>query len=236
MRFKGRLSWKQYNPSKRARFGIKYYKLCESKSGYIKYFEIYTGRSSNEQRTLPVSTKVVLDLIENLPAMGHCLYTDNWHSSPYLFLNLLHRNFNAVGTVKCNRKQMPIDMKKDKQKMNRGDVAVRSCGTLMALRWKDKKDIFMLSTFHTGEMKFAKTSRNGDIFKPHCVLDYNMNMGGIDRGYQLLATFPIMRKYMKSYKIIFFYVFDMMLLTSFICYKKNWDYQNQKCAITIIVI
>lgn len=30
MKFKGRMSYKQFNPSKRARFGIKFYKLCES--------------------------------------------------------------------------------------------------------------------------------------------------------------------------------------------------------------
>ncbi|GFV83483.1 probable RNA-directed DNA polymerase from transposon BS [Trichonephila clavipes] len=33
--YKGRLSWKQYIPQKRARFGIKLFQLCESESGYI---------------------------------------------------------------------------------------------------------------------------------------------------------------------------------------------------------
>jgi hypothetical protein len=32
--FKGRLSWKQYISSKRARFGIKTFVLCEASSGY----------------------------------------------------------------------------------------------------------------------------------------------------------------------------------------------------------
>ena len=43
MKYKGRLSYKQFNPSKRARFGIKFYKLCESGSGYCYDFKIYTG-------------------------------------------------------------------------------------------------------------------------------------------------------------------------------------------------
>ena len=33
--WKGRFLFKQYIPSKRARFGIKFYELCESSSGYI---------------------------------------------------------------------------------------------------------------------------------------------------------------------------------------------------------
>ncbi|KAK8770142.1 hypothetical protein V5799_013393 [Amblyomma americanum] len=42
MKFRGRLSYVQFNPSKRARFGFKFYKLCESSSGYCLKFSIYT--------------------------------------------------------------------------------------------------------------------------------------------------------------------------------------------------
>lgn len=44
--FKGRLSWKQYIPTKRARFGLKLYNLCESSSGYVINFMIYTGEKT----------------------------------------------------------------------------------------------------------------------------------------------------------------------------------------------
>lgn len=36
MKNKGCLSYNQFNPSKRTRFGIKFYKLCELKSGTAK--------------------------------------------------------------------------------------------------------------------------------------------------------------------------------------------------------
>ncbi|GBN12185.1 PiggyBac transposable element-derived protein 4 [Araneus ventricosus] len=42
--YKGRLGCKQYLPKKRARFGIKFYQLCESSSGYIWNSLIYTGK------------------------------------------------------------------------------------------------------------------------------------------------------------------------------------------------
>ncbi|KAL3185115.1 hypothetical protein MRX96_030995 [Rhipicephalus microplus] len=44
MKFRGRLSCVRFNPSKRARFGVKFYKLCESSSGYCLNFSIYTGK------------------------------------------------------------------------------------------------------------------------------------------------------------------------------------------------
>ncbi len=51
MRFHGRIGFKQYNPTKRARFGIKFYKLNESKgraSGYTWLFKVYTGRDRDD--------------------------------------------------------------------------------------------------------------------------------------------------------------------------------------------
>ncbi|KAM5180744.1 piggyBac transposable element-derived protein 4-like [Mantella aurantiaca] len=46
MAYKGRLSWIQYIASKRARFGIKSYMLCESSTGYIWNSVIYTGKGT----------------------------------------------------------------------------------------------------------------------------------------------------------------------------------------------
>ncbi|KAJ8932575.1 hypothetical protein NQ318_020684 [Aromia moschata] len=61
--YKGRLGWIQYIPLKRARFGIKTYMLCESKSGYVWNFIIYTGKQTNldaDYKDLPVSHRKLL--------------------------------------------------------------------------------------------------------------------------------------------------------------------------------
>ena len=44
----GRLSWKQYIPLKRSRWGIKFFVLCDSALGYIWNTFIYVGKYSNE--------------------------------------------------------------------------------------------------------------------------------------------------------------------------------------------
>lgn len=47
MKNKGRLSYNQFNPSKRMKFDIKFYKLCESKSSYN--FKIIYNKHGNDK-------------------------------------------------------------------------------------------------------------------------------------------------------------------------------------------
>ena len=46
--WKGHLSWKQYVPSKRSRFGMKSFALCESATGYIWNCFLYTGKEMTD--------------------------------------------------------------------------------------------------------------------------------------------------------------------------------------------
>ncbi|CAH1957172.1 unnamed protein product [Acanthoscelides obtectus] len=78
MGWKGRLSWKQYIPSKRKRFGIKFYMLCESSTGYVYNFFVYTGADTNYGHKYieqPIAARIVLSLCDSLLNKGHCLLT-----------------------------------------------------------------------------------------------------------------------------------------------------------------
>ncbi|XP_033361397.1 piggyBac transposable element-derived protein 4-like [Bombus vosnesenskii] len=55
MKYKGRLAYKQFNPSKRARFGIKIYKLCEATTGFCHGCKIYTDDSASENVVIELS-------------------------------------------------------------------------------------------------------------------------------------------------------------------------------------
>lgn len=52
IKYKGRLSIRQCNLSKRARFGIKLYKICDSETGYIYYVIIYKGKDPDGSKFL----------------------------------------------------------------------------------------------------------------------------------------------------------------------------------------
>ena len=78
LKFHGRLKFRQYNPSKRSRFGLKLYHLCQSGNemcGYTWKFKLYSGQ--DKDGAMPASTKVVLDLSEDLLGKGYIMHLDN---------------------------------------------------------------------------------------------------------------------------------------------------------------
>ncbi|XP_071051388.1 piggyBac transposable element-derived protein 4-like [Onthophagus taurus] len=101
--FKGRLLFKQYIPSKRSRFRIKMFIISDCKTGYILDFIIYSGSTTeitSNNPELGKSGQIVLTLMNNYLYKGHCLYIDNWYSSPLLFQYLHQQQVNACGIVK----------------------------------------------------------------------------------------------------------------------------------------
>ncbi|GBM01172.1 PiggyBac transposable element-derived protein 4 [Araneus ventricosus] len=85
MRFKGRLSWKMFIAKKRARFGLKFFVVCEVGTGYIADFLIYTGNGTvynPKFAKYPVSTKIVLHLMDRFLGQGYCVTMDNYYMSP----------------------------------------------------------------------------------------------------------------------------------------------------------
>ena len=157
---------------KRSRFGIKTYILCDCKTGYILDTIIYTGSESyvaEDVEEIGKTGNIVLTLLKPYLGKGHTLYVDNYYSSPALF-NFLHANItNACGTVRQRRKGMPIMDKK----LKKGEIDFRTSSNMLALKWRDKRDVFMLSTFHNSEFictgkKNYKTQEF--IRKPKCIV------------------------------------------------------------------
>lgn len=83
--WKGRLSFKQYIKSKRHRFGIKLFIICDVETDYILDFIIYTGATTKLRpynANIGVSGGVVKTLMKHYLDKGHTLFTDNWYTSP----------------------------------------------------------------------------------------------------------------------------------------------------------
>ena len=71
---------------------------------------------------------------------------DNFFSSPRLFDDLLRRKIISCGTVRPNRKDMLTDFGPKKLKLTKGDIRLRTKGNLTALAWKDRRDVYMVTT------------------------------------------------------------------------------------------
>ena len=75
MLWKGRLGFRQYMPKKRSRFGVKSYELCESDTGYVWDFLVYTGATTGIEEEGGQGEKVVLTLMERLLVKNYKLYS-----------------------------------------------------------------------------------------------------------------------------------------------------------------
>ncbi|GBO44500.1 PiggyBac transposable element-derived protein 4, partial [Araneus ventricosus] len=165
--FIGLLGWKQYIPTKRARFGLKFFQLCESESGYIWNSIIYTGKGTifmEEYEHYGLSTKCVLTLIHELKNNGYLLTTDNFYTSPEVAEILLKYKTDVIGTVRGNRKGLPAEFKT--LKLKKGEIKAFQKGKIMVLQWRDKKTLTMLSTIHNAELVSVESRKSTTKQKP----------------------------------------------------------------------
>jgi hypothetical protein len=148
---------------------------------------------------------------------GHNLWLENWYSSPLLY-NWLHENgTNACGTVTRNRKGMP----QMTDKLKKGQTDSRYTDNMLALKWTDRREVYMLTTIHTDCMiQSGKIDRstNTQIMKPTCVMEYNKNMGAVDRSDMMISSLECVHKSMKWYRKFFFHLLDITLLNSHAVY------------------
>ena len=105
IKFKGRVHFRQYLPSKPYKWGIQQYALCESKTGYALKFITYCGKGSLEPEPgFSVTESICLSLLNRFQNCGHKVFTDNYYTSPLLYAELERRGIGACGTVKAGRK------------------------------------------------------------------------------------------------------------------------------------
>ncbi|KAL4085266.1 hypothetical protein QTP88_027153 [Uroleucon formosanum] len=193
--WKGRLSFKQYIKSKRRRLDIKLYIICDCETDFILNFIVYTGATEHIdplEDILGKSGVIVKDLIKPYINKGYSLFTDNFYTSPKLSMYLHKRKTNTCGTVRKNRKLMPII----EGKLKLGEIEARCTDKLLAIHWKNRRDVYMLTSMNTNEMVDTKKidRKTGKKYlKPQSVVSYNKNMGAIDKTDMLLSSTECVR-------------------------------------------
>jgi len=103
--------------------------------------------------------------------------------------------------------------------MKRGDIATRVMGTLRAVRWKDKRDAYILTNMHAPPVKGNFTDESGQAIKPRVVEDYNACMGFVDKADRMVNSYGIARRTWKWTKKLFFHLTDMTILNAFLIHK-----------------
>lgn len=84
--------------------------------------------------------------------------------------------------------------------------------SIMVLKWKDRRDVLMLSTKHDNSMtRFNR--RRTTIEKPRVVADYNKRKGYIDLTDQMGSYHTCLRKSIKWYRKL---IFDIICNTTMV--------------------
>ncbi|KAM4045335.1 piggyBac transposable element-derived protein 4-like [Anomaloglossus baeobatrachus] len=222
--FKGRLSLRQFIPSRRARYEIKLYKMCESTSGYTCTFLIYQGRNHqinppNCPKTIGMPGKIVWELMTPFLEKGYHVYTDNSNTSIPLYKSLHAANTGACGTI---RKKRGIPSQLVSRSLEKGASCSLASDNLLAVKWNDCKDVYMLTSLHKDTtVKVRDRGATKDRQKPLCIKDYNKFMGGVDLSDQVLQPYLVKRKTRAWYKKVAIYLLHTATYNSFVLYKKS---------------
>ena len=131
------------------------------------------------------------------------MYIDNFYTSYGLAKKFPDNKTHVVGTIQATRKKFPEEVMNKKLKRGEMEVKEEENG-IIALKWKDKRDVRVLSTKHTPNMlepppkrRSASTQDNVEeptqsnkpikkrkkvknIKKPEAILAYNKGKAGIN--------------------------------------------------------
>ena len=232
--FKGRLVFRQYLPSKRSRYGIKTFALCDSKNGYFWNFITYVTASKMDfciphaiTDPLSMTEKLVVHLSSPLFGLNYHLTTDNYFTSLRVAQILYQNGMSFSGTWRSNR-GVPTTLQKKTQAAN-SSMFMRK-NEVLAVKWTEKKssakkDIFLIDTKGCASTERVLRRKKGgaaeEVFKPTTVLRYNKNMGGVDRSDSTCERYDPTRKslnWMVKYGI---HLIHRLLINSHVIYTES---------------
>jgi len=192
--FKGRLFWRQYNPKKASKFGVKTFSLVDSKTGFLIDSKIYSGKESSAEQPLNMfgqGGSLVLDFLQPHFFKSHTVFLDNFFTSPNLAFELLLKGTKLCGTVRKTRKNMPpLD-----KKLAKGSISTFNSNGVLIEQIYDRRVVNIISTYTRHELVTVKSKNTGAIkLKTKSVADYNIHARGVDGADQMMQPYTILRK------------------------------------------
>ncbi|XP_015776889.1 PREDICTED: piggyBac transposable element-derived protein 4-like [Acropora digitifera] len=205
VKFKGKLSWKQFIKDKPARFGLKLFTLADADNGYVLSYKVYTGKD-NAAVACGLAKRVVLELAEPFFNKGYNIFMENYYTSVDLFEDLYTHGMQACGTCRTNRVGFPKDLtSKDSpivKPLKRGDRIYRQKDKITCVTWQDRKLVCVLSSIPTNlaTEDVERSVRDGGRWTRRQfqsalpIRQYNSYMGGFDLADRHTTTYARLMK------------------------------------------
>ena len=185
-------------------------------------FECYTGRKGDTTE-VGLGGSVVTRLTRDLVGKAYHVFVDSFFSSVSLFHCLLSDAIYCTGSLLSNRRNFPPDLKDTAKRGlgKRGDMVARQDGNVSVCACQDTQPVTFMSSGHNPDhtKSVSRKGVDGSIINVDCavcIVDYNNYMGGVDRGDRLRKYYHVHVKSRKYYKYIFWFVFEVCVLNSFI--------------------
>ncbi|XP_064841881.1 piggyBac transposable element-derived protein 4-like [Oncorhynchus masou masou] len=212
--FRGRCPFRQYIPSKPAKYGIKSWVACDTKSSYAWKMQVYTGKAAGGGPEKNQGMRVVLDLTTGLS--GRNVTCDNFFTSYDLGQWLLERNLTMVGTVRKNKAELPPALLESRgRQVLSSRFAFTPTATLVSYLAKKNKNVLLLSTLHTEGHISDRRDR-----KPAVILDYNCNKGGVDNLDKVVGTYSCRRMTALWPLVVFHNILDVSSYNAFVIWRE----------------
>jgi hypothetical protein len=225
--YRGRCNFKQYMPSKPAKYGLKYWTIAYVESSFVLSAKLYLRKNENKSNNeKKIGENVVLNLA--IPFMNkkyRILTADNFFSSINLAKILFEKNIGFIGTLRKNKKEIPTAFLTNKNRVVDSSLfGFNDQLTLISYVPKKNKCVIILSTAHN------KIEINTDTKKPEAVLYYNKTKGGVDTVDHLIENFTCRRKTNRWTFNVLMYLLDLAAHNSYCMLKikgKNFLSNNK---------
>ena len=233
IKFKGRLSFRQYLPAKPIKWGIQVWVLCESDTGYVYNMQVYTGKVEGRQEK-GMAHRVCMDLLTPVLGTNLHVYMDNLYTSVGLLNDLHVRSVKACGTVRANRKGLPTTLLPKNVRLQRGEFKRAQKDDLTYAIWMDTKAVLTLSNFHDpthqGTVLRRRDGVRTHVPVPKMLQDYQQHMRGVDLLDQAISYHTVSHRSKKWWRRVFFYGMMVSAHNAYVvakdqghaCHRRQW--------------
>ena len=219
--FRGRCSFRQYLPSKPDKYGLKIFLLVDCDTGYMYDGIPYTGAAQDSTRTCGLASKITKDLLCNLYNTGRNVTADNYFTDFDLAAELLRKRLTYVGTVRKNKRDLPVEFQADKDRpVGSSCFGFDQNTTIVSYVPKRNKSVILMSTMHHDDKVDETTG------KPDIILFYNHTKGAVDTVDQLCHSYSVQRKTRRWPLAYFFNMLNLVGINAFIVFVKSLPLWN----------
>lgn len=221
---------RMYNKQKPYKFGIEVFVICDSLTYFNMHFIVYDKIKCKE-----LHTKMVVELVEQLPMKGYSVYLDRGFTSPWTLVKLRDMGHSATGTVMTNRKGFPTQelfMRKDEQVKGTVKAVVDVEWGICAVAWVDKKPVHFMSSEFGVDVK-AVVRRTGsereEVPCPELAREYNLYKDAVDQFDKLCLKdcYSVEQEVVnrKWWHRLYWGLFDGSLQNAWILYDLAWEHK-----------